>query len=153
MGHGDGVTVQGGHGDAAGERVAAKRGAVLAGLEGQHDLVAREHGRDRVDAAAERLAQDDNVRLDALVVAREHLAGACQAGLDLVRDEEDVALAAQLRSAPQVPGVGHDHAGLALNRLHHKPGDVGILQRTFCGRDRATGKRAGRRRGREDERG
>src|SRR6185436_8541473 len=39
------------------ERIAAERAAVVAGLEQLHDLAAREHGRERIDAAAERLAE------------------------------------------------------------------------------------------------
>ena len=55
------------------------------------------------DAAAERLAEQVDVGHDALVVAREGLAGAAEAGLDLVGDEQHV-----VRS---VHSVAHRRAG------------------------------------------
>ena len=58
-------------------------------------------------AAAERLAPDDQVGLDAVeVVDRERLAGAAHAGLHLVVDVDDAVLAADRLDRPsRKPGV------------------------------------------------
>ena len=71
--------------DGAGQRVAAEGAAVVAGLEHAHNLARCEDGRDRIEAAGERLADDEHVRRDALVHVGEQLAGAAEAGLDLVQ--------------------------------------------------------------------
>ena len=82
--------------DGGGERIAAERAAVVAGAKQRHDRAAREHGRHGIDAAAERLAEHEHVGIGAgLVVVREHLARAPQAGLNLVEHEQHVALAAK----------------------------------------------------------
>ena len=59
----------------------------------------RGHRRHRHDAAAERLAEQVHVRHDALVLAGEGPARAAQTRLDLVGDEQHVALGAQLAYA------------------------------------------------------
>ena len=103
--------------DRAGQRVAAEGAAVLAGLEDAEDVAVRHDGRDRDDAAAERLAQDVEVGDDALVVAREGPAGPAEAGLDLVGREQHVVGGAELADPAQV-AVRRDHdAALALDGL------------------------------------
>ena len=78
--------------DRRAERVAAERTAVIAGPEDAHHLAVGQHGRDRVEPAGERLADGDHVRAHALVIAGEQPAGAAQAGLNLVGDEQDIVL-------------------------------------------------------------
>ena len=80
-------------------------------------LLGGHHRRDRDDPAAERLAQHVDVGDDALELAGERRAGAAQAGLDLVGDEQHVGRGAQLADPREVAGRRHDHAGLALDRL------------------------------------
>lgn len=104
-------------GDRAGQRVAAEGGAVLAGPEHPEHVPVGDDGRDRDHAAAQRLAEDVDVRHDLLVLARERLPGPAQPRLDLVRHEQDVPLARELPYAPQVPGGRHQHPRLALDRL------------------------------------
>ncbi|KAI3475961.1 hypothetical protein L1887_62519 [Cichorium endivia] len=116
--------VDGSAGDGASERVAAVRRTVLARLDAQHHLAISQNGRDRVDAARERLAERDNVRAHAVVLVAEHLARPAEPGLDLVADEEHVVLAAQLLDALEVSIAGHDNARLALDRLHEERGDL-----------------------------
>ena len=86
---------------------------------------------DGVDAAAERLAHDVDVGDDVLVVAREGLARAGQAGLDLVGDHQHVALGAEGAQVAQEALGRHDHTALALDRLEEH-GDGGVVDR---GRD------------------
>ena len=85
---------EGGAGDGAGERVAAEGAAMVAGVEDAEDLARGEDGGDGVEAAGERLANDDDVGRDVFVLVGEELAGAAEAGLNLVEHEEDVVLAA-----------------------------------------------------------
>ena len=87
--------VQRGAPDGGGERVAAERAAVVAGPKQRQQRAAREHGRHRIHAAAERLAEHEHVGLGAwLVLVGEHLARAAQSRLNLVEHEQHVALAA-----------------------------------------------------------
>ena len=74
--------------DGARERVAAERAAVLARAETPRTSSRADDRRDRQDAAAERLAEHVDVGLHILVLAREEPAGAAEAGLDLVGDEQ-----------------------------------------------------------------
>ena len=90
----------------------------------KHDLVTRQHSAHGVRASAERLAQDDDVRLAFVVVGREEGAGSRQASLDLVGYEEDVVLGADFLDAGHIAGWGDDDSGLALDGLHHEGGDV-----------------------------
>ena len=93
--------VERGDADRRGERVAAEGAAVVAGMEDRHDLLAGEEGADRQQAAAERLAEHQAVGADAFVVAGEQRAGAAEAGLHLVADQQDAAPGADLaRLAP-----------------------------------------------------
>ncbi len=78
----------------AGQRVAAEGAAVVAGLEDAQHLLVREHRRDGVEAARQRLADHGQVGLDAVVLLGQQLAGAAQAGLDLVGDEGDAVVGA-----------------------------------------------------------
>ena len=66
------------------------------------DLAARDHRGDRHVAAAERLADEHEVRLEPPVLEREPPAGASEPGLDLVDDEQRAVAPAQLLRALQV---------------------------------------------------
>ena len=72
----------------AGDRVAAVRAAEAADVHGVHQLGAAGDGGQR-QAAGDALGGGDQVGHDALVVAGEPVAGAAEAGLDLVGDEHD----------------------------------------------------------------
>ena len=80
-------------------------------------------GGDRHDAAAEGLAEQVHVGDHVLVLAGERVAGAAQAGLDLVGDHQDAVRGAELPEPGQVARRRHDHPGLALDRLeqHRDP--------------------------------
>jgi hypothetical protein len=71
-------------GDGAGEGVAAEGAAVITGVEDAQDGAAAKDGGYRVVAAGECLTDDDDVWGDVLVLVGEELAGATEAGLDLV---------------------------------------------------------------------
>ena len=97
---------QRGAGDGAGQRIAAEGRAVLAGLQHAQHLGVREHGRDRIEAAGQRLADQGQVGLDALVLLGEQLAGAAEPGLDLVEDQHDVVRGAELADPREIAGGG-----------------------------------------------
>ena len=77
----------------------------------------RDEGRDRQHAAAERLAEDEPVGPDVLVLEGEPRAGAAESRLHLVEDQQHVVRVAQAAQAREKAGGRHDDAGLALDRL------------------------------------
>ena len=83
--------------DGAGERIAAEGRAVLAGLQHAQHLGVREHGRHRIEAARQRLADQRHVGLDPLVLLGQQLARAAEPGLDLVEDQRDALLRCRAR--------------------------------------------------------
>ena len=99
------------------KRVAAEGGAVRAGIENAHQLARRDEGRDRIDAAAERLAEDQPVRPDVLMLMGEPSPGAPETGLDLVEDQQNVVLVADRAQLAQIALGRDDDAGLALDGL------------------------------------
>lgn len=107
-------------GDRAAERVAAVRGAVGAGLDGQHDVLTPQHARDGIHAAGDGFAEEDEVGFDAAPFVAEEFAGAGDAGLDLVADEEDVVFVAEGAGFGEVAFRGDDDAGFALDGLDEK---------------------------------
>jgi hypothetical protein len=108
------------------ERVAAVGRAVVAGLEHIHHLVVGENRRHRVHPAGQGLADDHDVRSYALVLVREELAGAAEAGLDLVDHEQHPVLVGELAQPAEVAVRRHHDPGLALDRLDQDGRDVGV---------------------------
>jgi hypothetical protein len=111
--------------DCGRQRTAAKSAAVLAGGEKAHQGFVGQDGRDRVEAARESLADDGHIRPHALMLSGEELAGAAQAGLDLIQDEQDILLLAEFRDLLEVAGWGDQHAAFALDGLEHDGAGVG----------------------------
>lgn len=109
----------------AAQRVAAVRGAVGARLDGEHDVLATQDAGHGVHAAGDGLAQQHQVGLDAAPLVAQELAGAGDAGLDLVADQQGVVLVAQRAGFAQVVVVRDDDAGLALDGLDEEGGDIG----------------------------
>ncbi len=97
---------------------------MVARVEDPHVLVVGEGRRDRVDAAAQGLPDDEHVRAHVLPLAGEEPAGAAETRLDLVGDEGDPALPADLGRPGQIAVRGNHHAALALDRLHHEADGV-----------------------------
>ena len=113
------------HGESgrAGERIAAESPSETTGRNGVHDLRATRHARER-EAAADRLARDEEVGLDAVVVLdRPHRPGTADPGLHLVVDVQDPVRAAELLQACRVVGRHRDEPALPLNRLEHDARD------------------------------
>ena len=104
------------------QRLAAVGGGVVAGLERRGDV---DLGGARPDghAVAERLGHGDDVGLHAEVLEAEPLAGAAEAGLDLVDHEQDAPLVAQALDALEVLGGGRVDAALALHGFEQDGGD------------------------------
>ena len=99
-----------------GDGVADERAADGAVVRRVHDLRLAEHARER-QAGGDRLGDGDQVGLDAVVLDREQLAGAREAGLHLVDDQADPVLVAD-RAQPlhELLSRGQE-AALALDRL------------------------------------
>jgi len=96
---------------------------VLAGREGVAGGAARPAGADR-HAVAEGLGEGDDVGLHAGgVLVPEPASGAAQAGLDLVEDEEGLALVAELADRCEVSGRGGLHSPFALDRFEEHGAD------------------------------
>ena len=135
------------------QRIAAERAAVIAGREHLHHVVGADERRHRQQAAAQRLAEDHAVGLHAVVLAREELAGAAHAGLDLVADQQHVALAADARALREIARRRHDDAAFALDRLDQERRGVaadrarervGVAERNRAGSRGANGPKPSR---------
>ena len=80
-------------------------------------------------AAGDPLGEGDHIRLDAELLEGEQAAGAADAGLHLVNEEEDILLPAQLGQALYKALVHGDDAALALDHLQHHGADRAVQQR------------------------
>ena len=88
-----------------------------AGGENAHQLPRGDKGRDRVDAAAEGLAEDEPVGPDVLMLMGEPAAGTPETGLRLHRGSTARCAVAYCAKLPQI-AFGRDHdSGFALNGL------------------------------------
>ena len=90
----------------------------------REDLLRRHRRADRHHAAAERFRQTQDVRLNVLMLAGEHLAGAAHTGLHFVEDQQGAKLVAQFAHRRQIPRRRQDHPPFALNRLKDHRCDV-----------------------------
>ena len=120
----------------AGERVAREGMAVeeaaavlvLAGEAGVHAL-GRQRGGERQVAAGQPLAEAEEVRGDALLLAGEHRPGAPEPGCDLVADQQHVVDVAQLAHPAQEAGRLNADSRRALDqRLDDHRGDLLAVQ-------------------------
>ena len=99
------------------DRVAGERRAVGAGRP-RPDRFAGDERADR-HARRDALGGGDDVRLDAGLLDRPPRAGASHAGLDLVGDQQDAVLVADVAQPLQESRRGREVAALALDRLDH----------------------------------
>jgi len=93
---------------------------VVARFEDVHHRCAAQERRHRVEATAERFADDQCVGFDAVPLVGEQLAGPAQARLDLVADQQDVVLFTDLGSFLHVAGRWDVDASFALHRFDHE---------------------------------
>ena len=92
--------------------------------EGVPNPFGRERGRHRQVAPREALGETEKVGGYALLLAREHRAGASEAGGHLVEDQQHVVPPREIGHAPQEAGRMHVDAGSRLHeRLHDDRGD------------------------------
>ena len=96
--------------------IAAVRVAVCAALPLLHQRLLRDHHADR-QARAEPLRERHDVRHDAEVLRGEHLAGAADARLHFVEDQQNAVPVAQRAQALQEAIRRHQVTALALDRL------------------------------------
>ena len=88
-------------------------------------------GRDRVKAAGEGLAENQDIRPHPLPVAGQEFSAAAQAGLNLVGHQQDAVAGADFPHLAEIPRRRDDHAPLPLNRFHQESdgmGGDGLLQ-------------------------
>ena len=107
----------------AGHRVAAVGAAQSARVDGVEQVGAAGDGGQR-HAAGDALGHGDDVRDDALVVDGEPFPGAAEAGLDLVRDEDDALVLGPGGERRQEALGRDDEAALALDRFDDDRGDL-----------------------------
>ena len=106
----------------AGDRIPTERAAEPADVDCVHQLRAPGHCGER-QAAAERLARDKQVRLDAELLDRPHRAGTSATGLYLVVNVDDPVLVADPAQRWHELGGHRDETTLALHRLEHDARD------------------------------
>ena len=97
-------------------------------VEAAQRALGAEQRADRHRAAAERLAEADQVGLDPPAVDREQLPGAADAALDLVGAQQPPVLAAELDQRRPEAVRGRDAAARAQHRLDHDTGDLGRVE-------------------------
>ena len=119
------------------QRIAAEGRAVGAGGHALGRFRRRQAGADR-KAAAERLGQRHDVGRDAGVLIGEQVAGAADAGLDLVEDQQQPVVVAQLAQGAQERVRHHPHAALAHDRLDQDGGGLPARSPSWSLRDRRT---------------
>ena len=127
------------HGDrrersCARHRVAAERSAEPARVHGVHDLGAGGDAADR-ESGTETLGRRDDVGDDAFVLAREPRAGAPEAGLHLVGDEQHAVVGAPLCHAREPARFGHDEAAFARDGFDDDARHVRGIDVRVDGRD------------------
>ena len=112
-------------GHAAGERSASKGGAVFAGAENISEPLPHQECAQR-QTRRKRLGNSHHIRRDTEVLEGEHMAGASQAALDLIKDKHRaVSVGCSASGLQKFCGAGADSA-FALNRLEHDGADRGI---------------------------
>ena len=98
-------------------------------------------------AAAQSLCRSDQIGLDTVMLIGKELSRSSDAGLNLIDDNEDVALRAEFRKRLDIALVEDIHAALALNDLYqHRAGFVGDggsqgVKAVWLGVCKASGKR------------
>ncbi len=92
--------------------------------EGVVDLLARHAAAQRLGAVGHLLGEVQDVRRHAEHLGARPAAAAAEAGDDLVEDQQDVVLRADLAQALQVASRRDHHTGRAGERLHDHGGDV-----------------------------
>ena len=93
-----------------------------AALDQAHEVLPAAERRGR-ETAGDRLGEAHQVGLHAEPLGRP-AGGDGEAGLDLVEDEHDAVLGAQLAHPLEVAGLGHDDADVHHGRLHDEAGDL-----------------------------
>ena len=91
---------------------------MIAGLEQIQDLGTGEKQRYRVQATAQRLAENQAIRLHAVVLAGQQSARPSQPCLYLVADHQNAMAGTDLGTCGQITGRRHLDTTLALDRLH-----------------------------------
>ena len=89
-------------------------------------LLARPHAGERIEAVGDGLAEHDDVGLHAEVLDRPQLAGAIEAHLDFVDDQQDAVLVEHALQLDEIVRRRNDVAARALDRLDVEGGILGL---------------------------
>ena len=109
----------------AGQRSAAERGAVQAGVHAAGDAVGGENCAQR-QSGGEWFGDGDDVRLEAVVLVGKPASGAAQAALDFVENQQRATALGQLARGLQKFRADRIDAALALNRFQTNGADAAI---------------------------
>ena len=97
---------------------------MIPGLKDAEDLFRCQDCRYRIKSSGQRLADDQDVGLNAFVHAGKHFARTAESRLDLVSHQQHSVLAANLGRFAQESFTRNDNSRLALNRLQQKSASV-----------------------------
>ena len=122
----------------AGDGVASVGATQASDMNGIHDVGAPGDGGER-QSRRDALGGSDQVRDDALVLAGEPRAGATEAGLDLVGDEDDAVLRGVVAQCLEEAGRGDDEPALTLDGLDQDGRDAAATDLLLHFRDRPGG--------------
>lgn len=112
------------HSDSTSKRVTAIGGAVLARLDAKHHIIVSKDSTDRVDTSRQSLSEQNDIRLDIVVINTEHLSGTGKASLDLIGNHKDIVLGAQLPDLGEVAIIRHDNTSLTLDGFDKEGSDI-----------------------------
>ncbi len=98
---------------------------MLTGPKKPEERPIRQNSGNRVETAREGFPHDGHIWPDVFVLAGKELTGATQPGLDFIRNQQDVVLAADFSHALEIAHRRDNDPRLALDRLQHHGRRVG----------------------------
>ena len=113
--------VEHGEGAGAGQGISAERGRMGTRAERLRHVVGGETGPDG-EPAAQALGQGHDIRPDVVLFIRKEGAGSPHAGLDLVENQQHIAVATERVQLFKEGPVGYHHPPFALYRFEHHRG-------------------------------
>ncbi len=139
--------------DGRGQRVTSEGRTVAAWLEQVHDFARRDEAADRQQSAPQRLAQDQAIGADALVLMRKPTAGSSEPRLDFIQDQQHAPLAAHGPDLAQEAVRRNHDAGFALDRLEQHRAGVLVDEMAKAGTERPEVRAVSLFGGKSDDRG
>mmetsp|Transcript_21210 Transcript_21210/g.35104 ORF Transcript_21210/g.35104 Transcript_21210/m.35104 type:complete len:335 (+) Transcript_21210:255-1259(+) len=122
---------QGGSCHLAGQRITTISGSMFTRVEGQHDFVTGQDGRDGQDTAREGLPQDNNIWFAVIVMDGQLVSSSTQTSLHFISNQQNIVLGTQCLGLGQVPIIGHYDTSFSLNGFHHESGNISTILLQF----------------------